>query len=63
MKSILHDIIIDHIIIGTIGPGANKVAIEWCSKDLRSQPYKLWHFSLNHYRNIYGYKTKEDGGV
>ena len=33
MKSILHDIMIDHIIIGTIGPGANKVAIEWCSKD------------------------------
>mgnify|MGYP003328026679 CR=1 FL=1 len=48
------------VVIGTIGPGANQVAVEWCVKDLLEQPYKLWHFSLNHYRNIYGYSQEKE---
>ena len=40
------------VVIGTIGPDATNAAIEWCVKDLLEHPYKLWHFSLNHYRNI-----------
>ena len=51
MIDFLNDMARD-VVIGTIGPGANQVAVEWCVKDLLEQPYKLWHFSLNHYRNI-----------
>ena len=52
---------IDQVVIGTIGPGASAYAKEWCAKDLREQHYRLWHFSLNHYIEIYGYKNKEEG--
>ena len=52
------DEMLKEVVVGTIGPGANQVAIEWCIKDLADQHYRLWHFSLNHYRNIYGYTQK-----
>ena len=48
------------VVIGTIGPDATNAAIEWCVKDLLEHPYKLWHFSLNHYRNIYGYSINPE---
>ena len=48
------------VVIGTIVPGANQVAIEWCIKDLLEHNYRLWHWSLNHYRNIYGYTQSTD---
>ena len=51
--------IIEQVIIGTIGPGSSKEARQWCASDLQKQDYRLWHFSLNHYREIYGYKKQE----
>tara|TARA_R110002020_G_scaffold460890_1_gene679615 strand:+ start:8 stop:229 length:222 start_codon:yes stop_codon:yes gene_type:complete len=51
---------IDQVVIGTIGPGASDYAKEWCANDLRDKHYKLWHFSLNHYREIYGYTRAVD---
>ena len=51
---------IDQVVTGTIGPGASINAVEWCTKDLRKRPYKLWHHSLNLYKEIYGYTKIED---
>jgi len=43
------------IIIGTIGPGASELDIVWCINDLMERHPKLWHVSLNHYRDLWGY--------
>ena len=45
------------VIIGIIGPGASEKNIVWCIDDLMEQPPRLWHISLNHYRDLWGYTT------
>lgn len=60
LVNMLTDDIATDLVKGTIGHGASKEAIQQCKEDMLKRPYVLWYSCLNHYKELFGYTSKED---